>query len=118
MVIEGLVKTILSELRSITRTENVVGEPVKLDNVTVIPVSRISVGFGAGGGAGKNDPEKGEAAGGGASIDPIAFIVIKEDKVELISLKDGKTTMGKVIDLVPELFDKVKNMNKKHKDEQ
>ena len=76
MVIEELVKTVLTELRSITRTENVIGEPVKCEKVTVIPVSRISVGFGAGGGAGKKEQNQGEATGGGASIDPIAFTTV------------------------------------------
>jgi len=117
MVIEDLIKTVLDELRKMTRTENVVGEPLKLDKATIIPVSRISVGFGAGGGAGAEAAGKGEATGGGASIDPVAFIVIREDKVELITLKDDKMSLGKVIDLVPELIEKVKHMNTKSKDE-
>jgi len=50
MVIEDLVKTVLSELREITKTETVVGEPIKVGKTTILPVSRISVGFGVGGG--------------------------------------------------------------------
>ncbi|MBN2414734.1 sporulation protein [bacterium] len=117
MVIEDLIKTVLDELRKMTRTENVVGDPLKLDTATIIPVSRISVGFGAGGGAGTGDTGRGEATGGGASIEPVAFIVIRDDKVELISVKEEKMSLGKVIDLVPGLIDKVKEAGKKQKDE-
>lgn len=119
MVIEELVKAVLSELRQITRTETVIGKPLELEKVTIIPVSRISLGFGAGGGAKEKEKGQGEASGGGASIEPVAFIVVKGEKAELVTIQKRGDNLAKVIDLVPEILEKTKNFagRKKGKDE-
>ncbi len=113
MVIEELVKTVLSELKGIVRTETVVGEPLKTAGVTIIPVSKISVGFGAGGGKGQSKEGTGEATGGGASIEPVAFFVVRGEKVELITVQKDEAGWGKIINLVPQIIDKVKDMKGK-----
>lgn len=113
MVIEELVKTVLTELRAITKTETVVGDPIKMDNVTIVPVSKVSVGFGAGGGKKDAKNGQGEATGGGISIEPVAFFVVREDKVELITVKKEDVGFGKVMELVPQIFEKVKGYKEK-----
>ncbi|UCE07847.1 MAG: sporulation protein [bacterium] len=113
MVIEELVKTVLSELKEIVKTETVVGEPIKVAGVTIVPVSKISVGFGAGGGKGRSKEGTGEATGGGASIEPVAFFVVRGEKVELITVQKEEVGWGKMIDLVPQIIDKVKGMKEK-----
>jgi sporulation protein YtfJ len=113
MVIEELVRTVLSELREIVKTETVVGEPLKVGATTIVPVSRISVGFGAGGGKSDSKNGTGEGTGGGASIEPIAFFVVRGDKVELITIHKEEVGWGKVIELVPQLINKVKGYKEK-----
>ena len=113
MVIEELVKTVLSQLRQMVKTETVVGEPLKVAGVTIVPVSKISVGFGAGGGKGHSKEGAGEATGGGASIEPVAFFVVRDEKVDLITIQKEETGWGKIIDLVPQVMDKVKSMKEK-----
>jgi len=110
MVIEELVKTVLTELKAITKTETVVGKPIQVGEMTIVPVSRISVGFGAGGGKKDAKAGGGEATGGGVLIEPIAFFVAGKDKVELVTIRKEETGWGHVIDLVPQILDKVKNM--------
>ncbi len=113
MVIEALVKTVLSELKQITQTETVVGDPITAGGVTVIPVSKVSVGFGIGGGKAQEKNREGEGTGGGVMIEPVAFIVIREKKVELLSMKKENMGLGQVIDLIPEVVQKIKDYQEK-----
>ena len=113
MVIEELVKTVLSELREISKTETVVGEPITMGKVVIVPVSKVSVGFGVGGGKRDAKNGQGEATGGGMSIEPVAFFVVRDEKVELVTVKKDGVGLGKVIDLVPQLFEKVKGYKEK-----
>jgi uncharacterized spore protein YtfJ len=110
MVIEELVKTVLSELRSITQTETVVGEPITAGGVTLIPVSRVSVGFGIGGANFREKTREGEATGGGVQIEPVAFIAVRGDKVELLSMRKENLALGQVVDLIPEVLSKLREM--------
>ncbi len=110
MVIEDLVKTVLSELRSTTKIETIVGDPIEFKNILIIPVSKVSIGFGAGGGKGESDLKGGgEATGGGLSIEPIAFLVIRDEGVELFSLKNEDTSLSRIIDIIPQFADKFKS---------
>ena len=115
MVIEELVKTVLSELREITTTKTVFGEPIQVGAATIVPVSKISVGFAAGGGTKDAKSGQGEGTGGGATIEPVAFFVVREDKVELVTIGKEGVGLGKFIDLIPQLFDKVKDLRTKGK---
>jgi sporulation protein YtfJ len=113
MVIETLVKTVLSELKQITQNETVVGEPIQAGGVTLVPVSRVSVGFGAGGAKSDEKNREGEGTGGGVLIEPVAFIAIRENKVELFSMKKESVGLAQVIDLIPEVIEKLKSFQTK-----
>lgn len=111
--VETLIERVMGELHRIVRTETVVGEPVQAGNVTLIPVSRISFGFGAGGQEGKGQ----SGTGGGATVEPIAFVVIDaEGKVQILSLKDKELSLGQLVELVPEALAKIKKFIGKKKD--
>ena len=109
MIIEKLVDTVLTKLKEISRTETIIGKPVTLDNVTIIPVTKLSVGFGAGGGSKDEEKGTGEATGGGASIEPVAFFVIRGEKVELVTVKKDGTGISKFLELVPKIMESVKD---------
>lgn len=116
-MIEELLKEVLPELRQMAKAQTVVGEPIQAGESTVIPVSKVSVGFGAGGGEGDGQKNKGSGTGGGAMIDPVAFIVITAGKVKLVPLTAKDTTIGKVIDLVPEILDRVGRKKEEEEEE-
>ena len=110
MVIEDLVKTVLTELRTTTKIETIIGDPIQINDISIVPVTKVSFGFGVGGGKGEKEIKGGgEATGGGLSIEPVAFLVIREDKVELISVKKGDSGLGKIIELIPQISDKFKS---------
>ena len=103
--LESLVERVLGELHHIVQTQTVVGEPVSAGPVTLIPVSKISMGFGAGGGDGKQHA----GTGGGASVEPIGFIVVHEDgKVEMMTLKEKEVSWGQLVEMVPDAVAKIK----------
>ncbi|MBD3276322.1 MAG: sporulation protein [Candidatus Marinimicrobia bacterium] len=113
-MIEDLLKSVLPELRQMAKAQTVVGDPITAGESTVIPISKVSVGFGGGGGK-QGENEGGTGAGGGAMIEPIAFIVVTDGKVQLLPLTSKDTTIGKVIDLVPDILNRVGLKDKKKK---
>ncbi|HDQ44026.1 MAG TPA: sporulation protein [bacterium] len=113
MHIDNLVESVLAQIREIVKTETVIGEPIKAQDVVLIPVSRVSFGFGAFGGKTESRHGDGEGTGGGVMVDPVAFIVIREDHVRLITLREATTGVGKIIELIPQVVDKVKGMKER-----
>ena len=104
--VESLIERVMGELHRIVQTRTVVGEPVKTGDLTLIPVSKISFGFGAGGG------ETGKAhsgTGGGATVTPIAFVVVDANgKAQILTLQEKEVSWGQLVELVPEAVSKVK----------
>ena len=113
--VETLIERVMGELHRIVQTETVVGEPVKAGEVTLIPVSKISFGFGAGGG----QEGKGQSGtGGGATVEPIAFVIIDaEGGVQILTLQDKEIGLGQLAKLVPDAIDKIKKFVGKKKKE-
>ncbi len=104
--VEALIERVLGELHTIVQTRTVVGEPLTAGDVTLIPLSKISLGFGAGGGR----EDRGQSGtGGGASVEPIGFVVIDAGgKVQVLSLKEKEVSWAQLIELVPEAVSKVR----------
>ncbi|MFA4837969.1 MAG: spore germination protein GerW family protein [Candidatus Neomarinimicrobiota bacterium] len=106
-MLEGIVDTLLNRLKDIVASETVVGKPIQAGETTVIPVTKISLGFGAGAGSSDNK-EKGNAGGtgGGAVIEPIAIITVTKDEVKIHHLKDKESGLEKVLEALPDLIAK------------
>ena len=111
--VEGLIERVLGELHQIVKTETVVGDPVTIGNMTLIPVSKISFGFGAGGGR----EGKGQSGtGGGATVEPIAFVLIDATgEAQILTLREKEAGLGQLAELMPEALAKIKNFVGKKK---
>ena len=109
-----LMQTTLENVKNILKVDTVVGDPIFTpDGITLVPVSRISVGFG-GGGLEFGSKKGGEArpyGGGnatGVKIDPIGFLVIKDGNIRMVNIMPpANTTIDRIIDLVPQVIDRV-----------
>ena len=109
-----LMESTMENVKNILKVDTVVGDPIFTpDGITLVPVSRISVGFGGGGlefsnkKGGENRPYGGGNATG-VKIDPIGFLVIKEGTVRMINITPpASNTVDRIIDLVPQVMDKV-----------
>jgi len=122
--IESLIKTATEEIEKALTTKTIIGEQITFEGKTVIPVSRIVFGFGAGGGSGggKAGGEgggegSGGGAGGGGSISPVALIVIDREKVEVMPLAKGSfgAALEKIVSYVPEMAGKAAAAKEKAK---
>nr|QNO47089.1 hypothetical protein ONOHIMFI_00015 [Methanosarcinales archaeon ANME-2c ERB4] len=117
MAVEDLMKEVVTQLEKMITTKTIVGEPITAAGKTVIPISKVSFGFGSAGGEGKRGEEGGfgGGGGGGAKIEPVAFLVISEEEVELVGMKGKGLDIEKIIETVPELLEKVKSLKGKKK---
>ncbi len=116
--VKDLVKTSLDKVKELSDADTIIGDPIKLDGVTIIPVSKVSYGFAAGGSdlPSKSSSELfGGGTGGGVTIQPIAFIVVANGDVKLLQINQDKSSTGAIVNLVPELFDKVQGLFSKKK---
>ena len=90
-----LLKEVLTGVEKTLDSDSVIGKPITNDLITVIPVSKMTVGFGSGGGEleSKKAIKKSEipigAVGGGASIFPMGFLVIDGYEVKFIKTDTG-----------------------------
>lgn len=116
--VKDLVRTSLDKVKELSDADTIIGDPIKLDGVTIIPVSKVSYGFAAGGSdlPSKSSSELfGGGTGGGVTIQPIAFIVVANGDVKLLQINQDKSSTGAIVNLVPELFDKVQGLFSKKK---
>lgn len=123
--VNKIMENTLERLRDMVDVSTVIGEPIVTGSVTLIPVSRISYGFGSGGTdlpSKQNSELFGGAGGGGVSISPIAFIVIENGKCRMMQINNYTSSADRAIAMIPELVDKVtellKSDNKEEKTEE
>ena len=116
-----LMEATMSKLRDVVDVETVIGEPIVADGITLIPVSRVSFGFGSGGSefSQKSASDKGFGGGSGAGvkINPIAFVVIKDGNVRIMTIEPpAYNTLDRIIDGVPGFIDQLSGLLKKKED--
>ncbi len=109
MNLEAVASVLLEKLKGIAQTDTVVGKPIQVEGTTLVPVSRVSLGFGLGGAGSKSEVG---GSGGGLTVEPIAFIVVQDDSVKIVKLNDDKNLVSKVIDLVPDVLALIKKDKK------
>lgn len=116
---EAIIKTLMDEIKTITKTETILGDPITVGNNTIIPVCRIMVGFGAGGGEGEMKEKRGGSGGGGGGglrVEPAAFIVVKGDQVSIMGTKPSK--LEGLVEAVPGIIEKIQKAKKAKKEEE
>ena len=119
-----LMQNTMESVKNMLKVDTVVGDPIVTpDGITLVPISRISVGFGGGGVefSSKKNGETRPYGGGnatGVKIDPIGFLVIKEGVVRMINVTPpASNTVDRIIDLVPQVMDRVDAFIEKQKTE-
>jgi len=111
MSVESIAETLLEKLKTIAKTETVIGDPVRSGESTVVPVSRITIGMGMAGHTGKGDTA---SSGGGLRIDPVAFLVLKGDDVKVLPIERAQSALSKIADITPDVVAfLLKNISKK-----
>lgn len=119
--VEGLLNVSLDNLKGLVDSNSVIGSPICTpDGTTIIPVSKVSFGFASGGSDFPTSSPKdmfGGGSGGGVSISPIAFLVIRDKSVRLIQIADKNNIPERIANIVPDVIDTVSSLvMKKDKD--
>ena len=111
--------TTMQKIREMVDVNTIVGEPITSpDGTIIIPVSKVSFGFASGG---SDIPSKqpkdifGGASGAGVSIQPLAFLVVYQGNVKLLQMTNDENTANNVVNMVPEVIDKISELFKKEK---
>jgi sporulation protein YtfJ len=120
--IQGLMETTMQKIREMVDVNTIIGDPIQTpDGTTIIPVSKVAFGFGSGG---SDIPTKqpkqvfGGGGGAGVSIQPLAFLVVANGNVKLLQMTSSSNTANNVINLVPEVIDRIGSLFGGKKEEQ
>lgn len=114
--INGLVDSTLQNLKHLVDVNTIIGEPIKVDDITIIPVSKVSFGFANGGSDFPTDKPGdlfGGGSGGGVTIQPLAFLVIKPGGVQLLQMAQVGNITERALNMIPETVDKIISLIKK-----
>jgi sporulation protein YtfJ len=126
-----MIETALENLKKMTDVNTIVGEPIKVPGgSTVIPVSKVSVGFASGGmdynskAAPEKTPNFGGGTGSGFTITPVGFLVVDESGgVALLNMNAAAEnnivgTISDLVDKAPSMVESIKKIFKKDKDKE
>ncbi len=112
--VPNMLENTIAKIREMVDVNSVVGDPITTpDGVTIIPVSKVSVGFGGGGSDYVNkgnsaDTPFGGGAGGGVQVTPICFLVVQGGSVRLMPVPvAANTTADRLVEMVPDTLDKI-----------
>lgn len=106
----NMLENTIAKIREMVDVNSVIGEPIVVGDTTIIPVSKVSVGFGGGGSDfTKGSDAFGGGAGGGVKVVPICFLVVNKDgNVRMMPVPTpANTTADRLVEMVPDTLDKI-----------
>ena len=116
----NMLESAIQKIREMVDVNSVVGKPIHTpDGVTIIPVSKVSVGFGGGGSdfatsKGGENPFGG-GVGGGVKVTPICLLVVKDGNVRMMPVPTpANTTADRIVEMVPDTLDKISSFIDSH----
>ena len=116
--VNKIMENTLEKMRQMVDTSTIIGDPIVTGDITLVPVSKVSYGFGSGGAdlPSKSNAELfGGGGGGGITIQPVAFIVIENGKCRMMQINNYTSSADRAIAMIPELVDKVTELLKSDK---
>ena len=112
----NMLESTIQKIKEMVDVNSVIGTPITTpDGVTIIPGSKVSVGFGGGGSdfttkssrPGEDNPFGG-GAGGGVKVTPICFLIVKDGAVRMMPVAEpASTTADRIVEMVPDTLDKI-----------
>lgn len=120
--IGSLMDTTMEKIKEMIDVNTIIGEPITSpDGTLIIPVSKVSYGFAAGGSDLPTKKENKDCFGGGSgagvTIQPVAFLTVYQGGVRLVSVDREEGTADKLVNMIPDVLKKVKGVFKKDKSE-
>lgn len=121
--ISDLFSISMENIKAMIDGNTIVGDIVTINNVTIIPISKLKCSFATGGtdqfSSYSKDEMKypfGGATGGSVNIAPVAFLVITNEEVKLLHLEEEVHIYEKLLDEIPDYLSSIKELFKKNKE--
>ena len=109
-----MISSTMGKIKDMIDVNTVIGQPIVSGDVTIIPVTKVSIGYGSGGSdfATKNYPANrdnafGGGAGAGINITPVAFLIQRGENVRILPVAEpASTSIDRIIEMIPDLLDR------------
>ena len=109
---QDILKSLIGELREMAKTETIVGAPITMGEYVIVPISRVSLGVGAGGGIGESDGKdvkrggsgQGGGGGGGIRMTPVAIVAVRGSELSVHRLGAGGS-LGRTVERMPDVLE-------------
>lgn len=125
--IKSLMETTLETIKGSIDANTIVGDPIQTDTTVVIPISKVTIGFGIGGGEyskgydnekdtdiknEKNDANFAGGSAGAVSVQPVAFVVVENGETRLMSLDNNINMVDNILTITPKVIEKIQKLSK------
>ena len=116
--VSGVLESTIEKIKGLVDVSTIIGEPISIDGATIIPVSKVTYGFGSGG---SDFPAKagqelfGGGAGAGISIIPVCFLVVREGEITIRHIASENNGVERLVGQIPEIVDKLTSVVEKFK---
>ncbi|MDW7651982.1 MAG: GerW family sporulation protein [Bacillota bacterium] len=127
--IQGLMKTAMENIKEMVDVNTIIGDPVETaDGTTIIPISRVSFGFAAGGSEFESGEEEekskkeeggsslpfGGGSGGGVTVQPVSFLIVSSNGQVRMLPVDKNAMLDRLLDMAPQFINQIQNMVNGH----
>ena len=115
--IQAILDTTMDKLKAMVNADVITGDPIVVDGLTLIPVSKVAFGLATGGSDFPSKTDKqvfGGGGGAGVSINPMGVLVISGGNVKFVPINNEITSIDRLLQAAPEILDKIKGMTGKH----
>lgn len=116
--IKSIMDTTMDKLRAMVDANTIIGDPIVVDNITLLPVSKVSFGLATGGSDFPSKTQTGLFGGGGGAgvtIAPVAFIAVCDGNVKMMPVYNEMSSIDKAVSMAPDLLEKAKELFSKNK---
>ncbi|MBU5306535.1 sporulation protein YtfJ [Clostridioides mangenotii] len=132
--IKNLMETTVETIKGSIDANTIVGDPIQTESTVVVPISKVTIGFGIGGGEyskgyeknkkieidlndneERNDTNFAGASAGAISIQPVAFVVVEDGETRLMSMDSSVNLVDNILNITPKVLEKIQNMSKNNK---
>ena len=127
--IQSLMETTFETIKGSIDANTIIGDPIQTDTTVVIPISKVTIGFGIGGGEyskgydenkskenieGKEDTNFAGGSAGAISIQPVAFVVVENGETRLMSLDNSINMVDNILAVTPKVIEKIQKLSKEN----
>ena len=121
--IQSIMETTLETIKGSIDANTIVGDPIQTENTVVVPISKVTIGFGIGGGEYSkgydnkvdreiNDTNFAGGSAGAISVQPVAFVVVENGETRLMSLDDNINLVDNILTITPKVIEKIQKISK------